>query len=171
MKKTTDNGKKSAAGAAGFEFADPAARARARSRVAGAVALAEDGELRALLDGLGELPPFEYLRRPGRGLVMLRGRAGGTGRPFNLGEAAATRCSIKILGRAGHGCCLGDDPARALAAALADGLLQDGGHAGRILSLAGRLEELIGRRRALADRRAQKTKVEFFTLARGDNDE
>ncbi|MGI9568832.1 MAG: phosphonate C-P lyase system protein PhnG, partial [Desulfobulbia bacterium] len=37
----------------------------------------------------------EVVRKPETGLVMVRGRAGGTGNPFNLGEATVTRCSVR----------------------------------------------------------------------------
>ncbi|MBC7801444.1 MAG: phosphonate C-P lyase system protein PhnG, partial [Gemmatimonadaceae bacterium] len=36
----------------------------------------------------GRLPAYTRLRGPEAGLVMLQGRAGGTGQPFNLGEAS-----------------------------------------------------------------------------------
>ena len=41
------------------------------------------------------LPPYENLREPENGLVMVRGRIGGDGAPFNLGEdhGVACRCS------------------------------------------------------------------------------
>jgi alpha-D-ribose 1-methylphosphonate 5-triphosphate synthase subunit PhnG len=47
---------------------------------------AAPGWLGALLDALGPRPAFEWLRRPEIGTVMLRGRMGATGGPFNLGR-------------------------------------------------------------------------------------
>ena len=56
----------------------------------------------------------EFLRRPETGLVMLRGRAGGTGQAFNLGEASVTRCSVRLSdGQVGTGYVLGRDQRKA----------------------------------------------------------
>lgn len=41
----------------------------------------------AELDGL---PVYQFLRSPEVGLTMVRGRAGGDGQPFNLGEMTLT---------------------------------------------------------------------------------
>ncbi|WP_163595022.1 phosphonate C-P lyase system protein PhnG, partial [Klebsiella pneumoniae] len=37
------------------------------------------------------VPAHENLREPENGLVMVRGRIGGDGAPFNLGEATVSR--------------------------------------------------------------------------------
>ena len=50
------------------------------------------------------LPGHENLREPENGLVMMRGRVGGDGAPFNLGEATVSRASIRLQdGTVGHG--------------------------------------------------------------------
>jgi alpha-D-ribose 1-methylphosphonate 5-triphosphate synthase subunit PhnG len=68
------------------------------------LATAPEGRAAALLDTLGERPGFTWLRAPEIGSVMVRGRAGGTGAPFNLGEMTVTRCALKISsGEVGHG--------------------------------------------------------------------
>ena len=41
--------------------------------------------------------PLHALRRPEAGLVMVRGRTGGGGAPFTLGEWRVTRCSVQQL--------------------------------------------------------------------------
>ncbi|MGB3407750.1 MAG: phosphonate C-P lyase system protein PhnG, partial [Jannaschia sp.] len=51
---------------------------------------------------LGVLPEADWLRRPETGTVMVRGRAGATGAPFNLGEVTATRCALRLDGLEGH---------------------------------------------------------------------
>ena len=57
------------------------------------LAHAEAGEIAARLRDLG-LPAHQDLRAPENGLVMLRGRVGGDGAPFNLGEATVSRLSL-----------------------------------------------------------------------------
>ena len=49
------------------------------------LALASADELQARWAALGARPPYRRLRGPEVGLVMVRGRAGGTGGRFNLG--------------------------------------------------------------------------------------
>ena len=57
----------------------------------------------ALWDACSPHPGFDWLRRPETGAVMVRGRMGGTGAPFNLGEMTVTRCSLTIAdGVVGH---------------------------------------------------------------------
>lgn len=108
-----------------------------------------------------------WLRRPETGLAMVRARAGGTGEQFNLGEMTVTRCALKLDGAgAGVAYVQGRSARRAELAALADALLQgdEGSTVRRELldPLRARLESESARAR----RRAQSTKVEFFTLAR-----
>ena len=81
---------------------------------------------------LGELwaawpdrPAYHRVRGPETGLVMVRGRAGGGGNPFNLGEATVTRATVRLeSGEIGHAYCLGRDSDKAVIAACFDALLQ-----------------------------------------------
>lgn len=113
---------------------------------------------------------FDWLRPPEQGLVMLQGRAGGTGERFNCGEMTVTRCVIRLhSGQTGVAYVQGRSARRAELAALADALLQDPDRAeavrrGLIAPLAEQLASESERR----GRKAQATKVEFFTLARED---
>lgn len=116
-------------------------------------------------------PKFDYLRKPETGLVMLRGRVGGTGSPFNMGEATVTRCSIRLEnGTVGHAFVMGRSHPQAVTAAVCDALLQgpDNGDVARDV-LAPLAEARAGRERDLARQNAA-TKVDFFTVARGDDD-
>src|SRR5215510_7437373 len=71
-------------------------------------------------------PPHRLLRRPETGLVMVRGRAGGTGARFNVGEVTVTRCAVELEGGAvGVAYVRGRDHRHAELAALLDALLQD----------------------------------------------
>ena len=115
----------------------------------------------------GRLPPFTRLRGPEVGLVMLRGRAGGTGAPFNLGEATVARCTVRTAdGRVGHAYCLGRDLRQAELAAVLDAALQDPAlapelHAAVIQPLAA----AQAAQRETLSRQAAATQVQFFTLA------
>ncbi|WP_233677923.1 phosphonate C-P lyase system protein PhnG [Rhodobacter flavimaris] len=133
----------------------------------GVLARARPAQLAALLP---DLPAHDYLRAPETGCVMVRGRIGGAGAPFNLGEMTVTRCALKIDGGAvGHGYVQGRDKMHAMRAALVDALMQ-GNDAGRIEAevLAPLRAEQSGQRLARAER-AAATKVEFFTMVRGED--
>jgi alpha-D-ribose 1-methylphosphonate 5-triphosphate synthase subunit PhnG len=124
----------------------------------------------------GFQPGFDWIRKPEFGLVMLRGRIGGTGGQFNLGEATVTRCALKLRepeGRdeplVGLGMVLGRDAERARTAALIDALLQDPAHFEAIVDgLLRPLEEAVSQSRAQRAGAAAATKVEFFTMVRGE---
>ena len=125
--------------------------------------------LAELWDRWADKPAHTKVRGPEVGLVMVRGRAGGGGAPFNLGEASVSRASVRIVtGEVGHGYCLGRDMAKAEAIAVIDALWQRD---------AARVEvEIIAPLQALAVAADQKrrdesaaTKVDFFTMVRGDN--
>ena len=115
----------------------------------------------------GLLPAYTVLRGPEAGLVMLRGRAGGNGAAFNLGEATAVRCTVRNEdGHIGHAYCLGRDLRRAeLAAAIDAGLQNEARHAALQARVIAPLAEAQAAARAQVARRAAATQVQFFTLA------
>lgn len=140
----------------------------------GVLARAPGPRLRALLDGLGPRPAFAWLRPPETGSVMLRGRAGATGAPFNLGEMTATRAALRLTAApaaevVGHGWVQGRDRAACEAAAIVDALMQTP-QAPRVQDavLAPLASEARERAAARAGR-AAATRVDFFTLARGED--
>jgi alpha-D-ribose 1-methylphosphonate 5-triphosphate synthase subunit PhnG len=138
----------------------------ARQRWLGVLARASRTELAAHVDAL-RLPAFTWLRRPEVGMVMLRGRAGGTGQPFNLGEATVTRCALRAGQLVGTGYVLGRDAQRAEQVARLDAALQD--RAVQEALLRDVIEPLARAQRERLDaasRAAAATKVEFFTLVR-----
>ncbi len=116
----------------------------------------------------GALPGRVWLRRPETGLVMLRGRIGGGGERFNVGEMTVTRCALRIeSGEAGIAYVGGRSHRKAEIAALADAMLQsptwqDAVRARLIEPL--RAQHAAARERV--QRKAQATRVEFFTVAR-----
>ncbi|MFP6561473.1 phosphonate C-P lyase system protein PhnG [Paraburkholderia sp. B3] len=154
----------------------PAASRRAWMAVLARTPRADlEAALAAALEGAAA-PAFDWLRPPQTGLAMVRGRIGGTGNAFNLGEATVTRATLRLRGADGAGsgtvgvaCHLGRDKRRAELAALADALLQQPErhaslHAQLIAPLAARAEARRAARRAAT----ASTKVEFFTMVRGD---
>ena len=115
--------------------------------------------------------PLHWLRRPEVGLMMVQGRAGGTGERFNLGEVTVTRCALRLQQGedtlAGVAWVLGRNPRHCSLAAVADALLQDPARQRRLD--AELLEPVRQHLRQQADERsdrAQSTRVDFFTLAR-----
>lgn len=127
-------------------------------------------DLAALLDGLGKMPAYDWLRRPEIGGVMVRGRSGGTGAPFNLGEMTLTRCSIRLdSGQIGHGHVPGRNSAHALRAALVDALMQTDRADQMRAEVLEPLAREARRRAGLRAARAAETKVDFFTMARGED--
>ena len=125
----------------------------------------------ALEAALGEKPAFGWLRRPETGAVMVRGRAGGTGAPFNLGEMTVTRCALRLAsGVEGHAYVPGRTGAKAEQAALCDALMQVPELASQVTDLVIRpLTEAAAAEKSSVLSKAAATKVDFFTRVRGEN--
>lgn len=143
----------------------------ARQRWMAVLAKAEDGALETAWDGLADRPGYRCLRPPETGLVMVRGRAGGTGSAFNMGEMSATRCAVQLEGgQVGIAYVAGRSARHAELAAALDALLQQPG-------LRERLEETViapleAEQRARREREranADRSRVEFFTMVRGQD--
>lgn len=136
----------------------------------GLLSRADGGALAQLWESLGEAVSYRPLRRPETGLVQLRGRIGGDGAPFNFGEAPVTRCSLLVEGeQVGHAYVLGRDVRHAEIAALVDALLQDPERRPRLTEQV--LEPLRAAeeaRRRARRRAAETTRVDFFTMVRGE---
>lgn len=142
----------------------------ARARWMSALAQAEPSAVAAAWARLAARPAYRVLRGPETGLVMVRGRAGGTGAPFNLGEMTVTRCSVELGdGVVGHAYVAGRDARHAETAAVLDALLQDEA-AGPALeaTVIGPLLAAREARHQAVRARAGGTRVEFFTMVRGD---
>jgi alpha-D-ribose 1-methylphosphonate 5-triphosphate synthase subunit PhnG len=116
-----------------------------------------------------DLPKVTLLRAPETGSVMVRGRVGATGAPFNLGEVTVTRCSLRLAGVVGHAWVQGRDKNHALRAAVVDALMQsDKAKETRERILTPLADETKHRREDRAAKSAA-TKVEFFTMVRGED--
>lgn len=120
-----------------------------------------------------ELPEdFQILRHPEPGLVMIRARMGGTGKPFNTGEATVVRCTVRNgNGVTGHAYVMGRNGDHALCAARLDAALQEPEHNGRLMErIVEPLRQRADERRRTRQRKVAATKVDFFTLVRGEDD-
>ena len=133
------------------------------------LARASTEELEACVGRAAPLPPMETIRQPEVGMVMLRGRVGGTGDAFNLGEASLTRCAVRLDGILGVGYVLGRDRRKAELTALIDALLQDEQRGPAWMrELIEPLRARQAREREAASRAAASSRVDFFTMVRGE---
>ncbi len=123
----------------------------------------------ALADTLSDAPAHQLVRPPETGLVMVRGRAGGDGGAFNLGEMTMTRCAVRLpSGELGVSNVAGRSARHAEIAAVCDALLQTGRYADAVARFV--VEPLAAAQVKARGQRhmdAEKTRVDFLTLARG----
>jgi alpha-D-ribose 1-methylphosphonate 5-triphosphate synthase subunit PhnG len=112
------------------------------------------------------------LRPPEVGLVMLRGRICGDGAPFNLGEATVTRAVIQLsTGETGFAYSFGRDTKKARLAALCDALWQRPSCRHDLeQNVLTPLRRSQQQRLDLARAQTAATRVDFFTLVRGEDD-
>lgn len=149
------------------------AQALAKDRKAEMALLAgaQASRLDALLAGSGLPDNAEFLRGPETGLVTVRGRIGGGGAPFNLGEATVTRATVKLPGgEIGHSYALGRDREKARLAAIIDALWQSASHRDDVERAI--LAPLRSEAEAAEQKREEETaatRVEFFTMVRGED--
>jgi alpha-D-ribose 1-methylphosphonate 5-triphosphate synthase subunit PhnG len=133
------------------------------------LAHSDAAEIACCLDAIA-LPAYENLREPENGLVMVRGRIGGDGAPFNLGEATVSRAAVRLsTGETGFGYTLGRDQQKAWMIALCDALIQTVDHAETVevhVLAPLRAAMLSERNRRAAETAA--TRVDFYTLVRGE---
>ena len=148
----------------------------ARQRRMAALAFADEITLEVEAAKLPDSFSHTFLRPPEAGLVMLEGRAGNTGQRFNVGEMLMTRCVVRLApagGSAteGYAFVQGDRPRHAELAALFDALLQQQDWAQPLERSL--IEPLVRKREQTLQARARETaptKVDFFTLARGEDE-
>ena len=141
-----------------------------RRRWMGTLAKARPDRLDELWQTLAEKPDYRCLKGPEIGLAMVRGRTGGTGAPFNMGEMSVTRCVVQIVdGQLGYACVAGRRERHAELAAVFDALLQNGDRRAALKeTIISPLDREWLSRRAKSSAKAASTKVEFFTMVRGD---
>src|ERR1700736_1908699 len=133
------------------------------------LAHSEASEIARHMEALA-LPACNDLRQPENGLVMVRGRIGGDGAPFNLGEATVSRAAVRLAtGEVGFGYTLGRDQEKARMIALCDALVQsneftDAVEANVLAPLRAAMDSKRNRKAA----ETAATRVDFYTLVRGE---
>jgi alpha-D-ribose 1-methylphosphonate 5-triphosphate synthase subunit PhnG len=149
----------------------PNAETNGRRRAVGLLARAMTDELRAAWDKLPAKPEVKPVRGPETGLVMVRGRIGGGGAPFNLGEATVTRATVLLAsGTAGHGQALGTSKDNVRLAAIFDALWQEADTRDFVeTTLLGPIEARIAVEDKQKAEETAATRVDFFTMVRGDD--
>ncbi|HHB1426058.1 TPA: phosphonate C-P lyase system protein PhnG [Serratia odorifera] len=141
-----------------------------RQRWMSVLAHSQPAQLRSHWQALNLNPRYQLLRTPEIGLAQLQGRMGATGRRFVLGDMTVTR-SVVQLDNGGHGYSYiaGRDKAHAELCALADALLQQPEHHERLQQrLIEPLAALQQEQRQLRSRAVASSRVDFFTLVRGE---
>lgn len=143
------------------------------------LALAQSDALDAAYTRLQEqatLPGYRLLRKPESGMAMVRARAGGTGAQFNLGEMSVTRCAVvldesaEVAATAGVAYVQGRGQRHAEQAAVLDALLQRPSWHQRVQDVVvAPLAQALTERAARQAATAAQTRVEFFTMARGED--
>ncbi len=112
-------------------------------------------------------PAWATVRSPEIGTVMVRGRVGGSGDAFNLGEMTVTRCEVRVEGIVGFACVAGRDPRHAEIAAVCDALLQrDDMHGPVARAVIAPADEALARVHEERARERAATKADFVTLVR-----
>ncbi|WP_256672593.1 phosphonate C-P lyase system protein PhnG [Pseudomonas sp. C1C7] len=113
---------------------------------------------------------YQLIRAPEIGMTLVRGRMGGNGAPFNVGEMSMTRCVVRLAdGRTGYSYLAGRDKLHAELAALADAHLQGSQQRHWLDQVITPLANAQAEHQAQKEADTAATKVEFFTLVRGEN--
>ena len=141
----------------------------ARQEALGVLARAEPEALNAAWATWDNRPAVQSIRGPETGLIMIRGRTGGGGGPFNMGEATVSRASVRLgTGEVGHGYSLGRDKEKAKLLAVIDALFQR--EPGNIeFAILRPLRDIAYARDKQRQDETAATKVEFFTMVRGED--
>jgi alpha-D-ribose 1-methylphosphonate 5-triphosphate synthase subunit PhnG len=128
-------------------------------------------ELERAIAAVGLPEVVEDIRPPERGLVMIRGRAGGDGQSFNVGEASVTRAAVRLPGGiGGFAYIMGRDLKKARIAAIIDALGQSTDMRNKLETvLVAPVVERVDREKDIRRRQTAATRVEFFTLVRGED--
>ncbi len=138
----------------------------------------------ALMAAKMPVPSYSIVRAPETGLIMARGRVGNTGDAFNVGEVMVTRCVVCLnedgasgtpdqdqdQGFLGYAWVMGEKPRHAEIAALLDALWLREAYASLMemhvapILMQRRMDKEEAEAHAVA-----KTKVDFFTMVRGED--
>jgi len=142
-----------------------------RQRWMRVLAHSQPAALSARMSALSLAPDYDTLRAPEIGLVQIQARMGGTGERFFAGDATLTRAAIRLnSGTLGYSYVLGRDKAHAERCAVIDALLQEQPYFQTLMeTLIAPLEADRAARIAARQAEVNTSRVDFFTLVRGDN--
>ena len=114
---------------------------------------------------------WDYLRPVETGLLQVKGRMGGVGNPFNLGDMTITRAAISTgEGYQGFGYVAGRSHRHAELVAVLDALLQNPAHQQYLeSSVINPLAASQAERKKEEAVKTAATKVDFFTVVRGED--
>ncbi len=153
---------------------DGGSQAFSRREWLAVLAQSDSDQLEILWNDQPSPPVHTFLRRPETGLALVRGRTGGSGAAFNLGEMTITRCTVGIADSVsgesikGTATVAGRSRRHAELVALFDAVFQDNGLGPALRqSVLPALRQTRQRARAAQAAKAAATKVEFFTMERG----
>lgn len=150
----------------------PAATAdtKPRQAIMALFARATRAELEEAVERFSPLPPLKKLRLAEVGLAMVQGRTGGDGAPFNLGEVTITRAAVQVQGGAtGISYMLGRVPEKAEAAAILDAFWQESALRLAVEDALAPVRRRLAAEEAAAAAETEATKVNFFTMTRGED--
>lgn len=142
-----------------------------RQRWMRVLAHSQPAALAARMKALSLTQDYDTLRAPEIGLVQIQARMGGTGERFFAGDATLTRAAIRLnSGTLGYSYVLGRDKAHAERCAVIDALLQEQPYFQTLMeTLIAPLEADRAARIAARQAEVNTSRVDFFTLVRGDN--
>ena len=135
------------------------------------LAHSQPAELAARLNALNITADYEVIRPAETGLVQIQARMGGNGERFFAGDATLTRAAVRLTdGTLGYSSVLGRDTQHAERCALIEAPMQPTSHLQNLSeTLIAPLEADRAARLAARQAEVNTSRVDFFTLVRGDN--
>ena len=134
------------------------------------LATADEDYLILLWDNLNMKIEYNWLREPEIGSIMVQGKAGATGDNFNVGEVTITRCSLNLDKKIqGHGYVQGRSKNKSKIAALCDALMQTNKKEIIRRNILDKLAKYKAKKRDEILSKTEATKVDFFTMVRGED--
>jgi alpha-D-ribose 1-methylphosphonate 5-triphosphate synthase subunit PhnG len=124
--------------------------------------------LKNSLDHINFKENYDVLLGPEIGSIMIQGRAGGTGDKFNLGEATLTKCIVKFQEKTGYSYHLGRNLIKSEYGAILDALMQIESYHSKLLIYVKEFQEQIQKEKIKIIADSSESKVDFFTMVRGD---